>query len=184
MRLPRWSWPSAPTPPAWWWHGTPDHHSHGRDHARAFAPLITPPPPPPSLPAFNPISPIRVVDTRDASTPIDGGQVLEIDVVARGGVPEDATAVVLDVAVTAGQEAGYLTVYPCAGAQPPTSNLNYVADQTVANSVTSAIGTNGTVCIYVQSRAPCHCRRHQRLLESRLGLPVPPDGACSFDRHT
>jgi hypothetical protein len=31
------------------------------------------------------------------------------------------------------------------------SNLNYVADQTVANSVTVAIGTVGRVCFYTSA---------------------------------
>ena len=42
---------------------------------------------------------------------------------------------------------GYLTVYPCAAGLPLASNLNFAAGQTVANSATVPVGTDGRICV-------------------------------------
>ncbi len=57
----------------------------------------------------------------------------------------------LNIAVTELTAPGYITVYPCGHARPTAANLNYTAGQTISNSVTTAIGDNGTVCIYTFS---------------------------------
>jgi hypothetical protein len=53
-------------------------------------------------------------------------------------------AVVLNVTVSAPTASGFLTVYPN-GAAPSTSNLNFVAGQTVPNLVVAPVGSNGVV---------------------------------------
>ena len=60
------------------------------------------------------------------------------------GLPAGTTAVILNVTVTAPTAAGFLTVYPGAGAAPSTSNLNFAAGVTVPNLVVVAV-TNGQV---------------------------------------
>jgi hypothetical protein len=55
-------------------------------------------------------------------------------------------AVVLNVAVTQPKGGGYLTAYSGAVSRPPTSNINFVAGETVANTVIVPV-TNGTVKI-------------------------------------
>lgn len=77
----------------------------------------------------------------------------EIPVVARGAVPADARAVSLNVTVTEPHRPGFVTVWPC-GPQPNTSNVNFVAQQTVANSVTVAVSQRGTIC--ASSNVPTH----------------------------
>ena len=63
-------------------------------------------------------------------------------------VPADATAVVLNVTVTAPSTVSCLTVYPAGGSTPPVSNLNYSAGETMANLTMVPVGTNGQVSIY------------------------------------
>jgi hypothetical protein len=79
-------------------------------------------------------------------------QAVDLPVGGKAGVPAGAVAVVLNVTVTGTQGAGYLTVYPCGGAVPLASNLNFTAGQTRANLVTVQLGANGEVCFYSYSR--------------------------------
>ena len=108
-------------------------------------------------PGFVGLSPARLADTRPwpGLSTVDGhvlgtgalppGGIVEIPVVARGAVPADATAVALNVTVTEPERPGFVTVWPC-GPQPNTSNVNFVARQTVANSVTVAVNQRGSIC--------------------------------------
>ena len=41
-----------------------------------------------------------------------------------------------------------MTAYPCGQTRPTTSNLNYVAGQTIANLVVLQLPASGTVCLY------------------------------------
>ncbi|MBK5331594.1 MAG: metallophosphoesterase [Ilumatobacteraceae bacterium] len=109
---------------------------------------------------IDPLLPARLMETRvgpDFHT-IDGqyqgtgaapaGTITELRVAGRGGVAPDASAAVLNLTVTQPQGSGFLTVFPCGQPQPLASNLNYLAGQTIANTVIAAIGTNGNVCIF------------------------------------
>ncbi|MGE0000357.1 MAG: hypothetical protein AB7U39_25855, partial [Ilumatobacteraceae bacterium] len=84
------------------------------------------------------------------------GGVVEVQLVVRGrgGVPGNATAVALNVTATQGSESGFVTVYPCGTQRPLTSNLNYVAGQTVANVVIASLDADGRVCLF--SNASVH----------------------------
>lgn len=102
--------------------------------------------------AYTALTPARVLDTRDGtggySTPFAQQSVRTLQVAGVGGVPSSgAGAVVLNVTVTNPTSGGYLTVYP-GGTRPTSSNLNFVAGQTVANLVTVQVGPSGTVSIY------------------------------------
>src|SRR2546423_1123681 len=94
------------------------------------------------------VVPSRLWDSRDLVAKPVAGSVRELVVSGRGGVPLDATAVVLNVTADRPDGTGFVTVYPCGGSLPLASNLNFVAGQTVANSVTVAVGVAGKVCIY------------------------------------
>ncbi|HVK24650.1 MAG TPA: hypothetical protein VM677_25100 [Actinokineospora sp.] len=90
-----------------------------------------------------PVSPRRLLDTRNTGTPISqDARELTID-----GVPADATAVVLNVTATEPTAASFMTVWPDGTARPNTSNLNFVAGQTTANLVTVPV-SNGKVRLY------------------------------------
>jgi hypothetical protein len=105
---------------------------------------------------YNPANPARILDTRDG-TGVPGGArgqlgtqgQLDLQVTGMGGVPSNATAVVLNV--TAADSPGpdsYLTVWPTGTSRPLASNLNFVAGQTVPNLVIARIGAGGKVSIY------------------------------------
>ena len=66
----------------------------------------------------------------------------------RGGVVATAKAVALNVTVTAPQSSGFVTAYPCGQTRPTTSNLNFVAGQSVANLVVLQLPASGKVCLY------------------------------------
>jgi len=98
--------------------------------------------------SFHGFSPTRLLDTREApGAPFAATSTHEL-VVTGASVPTDAEAVTLSVAVDHPASPGFITVYPCGNSLPPTSSLNFAAGQTIANSVTSGVGTDGKVCIY------------------------------------
>lgn len=119
-----------------------------------FAAPVAAPPLPGSV--YFPTNPARILDSRDG-TGVPGGArgqlgtggTLDVQVTGQGGVPSNATAVVLNV--TAADSPGpdsYLTVYPTGTARPLASNLNFVAGQTVPNLVIARIGSGGKVTLY------------------------------------
>lgn len=119
----------------------------------AWAPVIDDAP-------FVPLSPARLLETREGPglTTVDGqfqgiglraaGSTLELTVAGRGGVADNALAVVLNVTVTSPAQSGYITVFPCGSSRPLASNLNFAAGQTVANAVAAKVGAVGKVCLY------------------------------------
>lgn len=132
----------------------------------AAAPLITPAPAQAATgqSKFTQVPPFRLVDTRPGARTDDGrdaaigaigpDKYLPIQVAGRGGVPADATAVVLNVTATAPNGAGYITVFPGGQAQPNTSNVNVERPgQTVANLVTVQLGGGG---VWVYGSIPTH----------------------------
>jgi len=109
---------------------------------------------------FRSVVPARLLETRQNQPvgTVDGllqgggrvaaGSVTELPVAGRGGVGADPSAVVLNVAVTAPEADGYVTVFPCGGPVPTASSLNFAAGQTISNAVTAAVGTGGAVCVF------------------------------------
>jgi hypothetical protein len=103
-------------------------------------------PPPPLVGGFEPITPVRILDTR-SGPPVPAGGTVTLPVSGEFGVPSDATAVVLNVTATQPAAAGYLTVYPCGTPPPLASNVNYSARDTVPGLVVVEIGVGGSVCV-------------------------------------
>jgi alpha-tubulin suppressor-like RCC1 family protein len=112
-------------------------------------------------PSFAPLVPARLLDSRPGATTIDGdfagggtraaGSLTTLRVVGRGGVPNDATAVALNVTVTSAEGTGFITVYPCGSSQPNASSLNYTAGSTIANAVIAKVGASGNVCLFTSA---------------------------------
>jgi hypothetical protein len=101
---------------------------------------------------FHSVAPSRILDSRGsiggfASTPLAGGSAKNLKVIGVGGVRADATAVFANTTVTEPTADGFLTVSPAGAATPPTSNLNFVAGETVPNLVAVGIGSAGNVAI-------------------------------------
>ena len=57
------------------------------------------------------------------------------------------TVYVGNLTITQPATAGYATIYPCAAGLPPTSNINFAADQTVANLAITTSDANGNICV-------------------------------------
>ncbi len=102
---------------------------------------------------FHPVTPGRILDTRDGTGApagkLDAGCTLALDVTGLRGIPADGVhAVSLNVTATEAVENGYVTVYPCAAGRPATSSLNTQPGRDIANLVTLPVGADGLVCFY------------------------------------
>jgi hypothetical protein len=119
----------------------------------------------PSATAFQPLpAPARALDTRPGGATADGafagggvvpaGGEIELPIAGRVGIDANAASVVLNVTAVDAQAGGYATIYPCGGARPNASNLNFTAGQTIPNAVIARIGAAGKICLYTS--APTH----------------------------
>jgi hypothetical protein len=107
------------------------------------------------------LAPARLLDTRPGETTIDGNQlgagptnpgtVLTLPVAGRGGVPTDATAVVLNITAVNATGPGYITVYACDTPRPLASNLNYLTTNPTPNAVITKLSATGTICLYTSA---------------------------------
>jgi hypothetical protein len=107
-----------------------------------------------------PLAPARLMDTRDepGTATVDGlfeggaakpdGTSTPLAVTGRGGVPDDAIAVFLNVTAVTPSAAGYLTLHPCDTERPVASNVNFASGDVVANLVLAKVSPDGTVCVF------------------------------------
>jgi subtilisin family serine protease len=107
-------------------------------------------PPPGTTSAYTALTPARILDSRDgtggSSTRWAANETRAVQVRNEGGVPNDATAVVLNVTVTEPAANGHATVFPSNLAGPPNaSNLNFTPGLTVPNLVMVKVGPDGKV---------------------------------------
>jgi len=144
------------------------------------------------------VPPGRVLESRSGNPDfktIDGlfqgtgrtaaGQIAEIKVTDRAGVPADAEAVFLNVVAISPSGPGYLTVFPCGITTPLAANVNYNTGDIAANAVLAKIGVDGKVCVftyaatdlvidingYTPAGAGTKSVPPGRVLESRSGNP-------------
>lgn len=101
---------------------------------------------------YVPLDPVRVLDTRDGTggvpvQQVGPGGVLDLTVRGRAGVPDTATAVIINVTATRAEGSTDIRVYPTPidAGFPTVSNLNVDNGLTVANLVTVKIGVGGQV---------------------------------------
>ncbi|GAA5008188.1 hypothetical protein GCM10025734_50050 [Kitasatospora paranensis] len=101
---------------------------------------------------YSPVTPQRLLDTRygtgapkarvgaggTVTLPITGGST---------GVPDGATAVILNVTAVNPTSGGFVTVYPDGQPRPVASNLNFAAGQVIPNLVVVPV-VNGKVDLY------------------------------------
>ncbi|MHB1891293.1 MAG: beta strand repeat-containing protein, partial [Acidimicrobiales bacterium] len=111
-------------------------------------------------------TPVRIVDTRCAASPapsfcsaesipsanaglttLGAGQSMTVQVTGIAGIPGTATAVAINVTVTNTTANGFLSVNPAA-TPPTTSDLNWLAGETVPNLVIAKVSSAGTITIY------------------------------------
>ena len=97
---------------------------------------------------YRPLNPTRLTDTRAGETDTVGNVSPSFAlVVPTRGVASDATAVMLNIAVTNPGSAGWLVAWPCDEDRPIASNINFVTGQTAANAVLAKIDSAGDVCV-------------------------------------
>ncbi len=101
---------------------------------------------------FTPLDPVRLLDTRSGTgapkAVVGAGGVLDLKVTGAHGVPDNATAVVLNVTGVSPSAVTDVRVYPTPvvlSAVPQVSNLNLAKGTTRANLVTVPVGNNGRV---------------------------------------
>jgi hypothetical protein len=93
----------------------------------------------------------RLVDTRGADTPPDGGTVA-IDVPAAADGTLDG-GVIGNLTIVGASAVGYATAYPCAAGRPDTSNINFRAGATIANAVVVEPDADGRICVFTSVSA-------------------------------
>jgi hypothetical protein len=100
--------------------------------------------------------PVRLADTRGGDAP-RAGDLVRIDVAADADADADASTpsagIVGNLTIASPRESGYATVYPCASDRPETSNINYRAGQTIANTVIVEPDADGMVCVFTNQPA-------------------------------
>jgi hypothetical protein len=69
-----------------------------------------------------------------------------VQVAGEANIPTDATAVVGNLSATGGTGSGYLTVY-AGSTVPTTSDVNFFAGSTNANTVISGLSSSGSLNI-------------------------------------
>jgi hypothetical protein len=114
-----------------------------------------------STQSFTNINPVRVLETRPGNYTNDGryngigrlapGSITQLDLANRLGIPNDVSAVSLNIIAITPQADGYLTVFPCdGGGVPNTSTVAYRAGKIISNATIAKV-VGGKVCIYTLS---------------------------------
>jgi hypothetical protein len=103
---------------------------------------------------LNVMTPQRLFDTR-SSNRVSAAPIYILDLSATSPVSTGAaTAVVLNVTAAGATKKGFATVWPCDEAQPPTSNLNFDANEDIPNLVITKVSASNTVCF--NASTPVH----------------------------
>ena len=102
---------------------------------------------------YFPITPIRIMDSRNGTGgiigPFHSNAALTFAVAGQNGVPSGATAVTGNLTVTQQTSFGYLFAGPVAENNPSTSNLNFPLGDNRANEATVALGSGQLSITYV-----------------------------------
>ncbi|MEU7663721.1 S53 family peptidase [Streptomyces lincolnensis] len=160
---------------------------------------------------YSALKPARLLDTRDATGISTTGKITDravsLKVRGRGGVPSEATSVVLNLTATQTVGSGYLEAYPEGATRPTASDVNWSATgTTVPNLAVVPIGGDGNVSVFVRGTshviadvsgyfspagATFRTVPPQRLLDTRrttalgsgatLALPVAGAGSIAAD---
>ncbi len=103
---------------------------------------------------FVPVTPCRVVDTRNTNgtfggPPIQGGDYRDFPIPQGScNIPANAVAYALNVTVVPSGPLGYLTIWPTSQYQPSTSTMNSPDGRVKANAAIVQGGVNAAVSVY------------------------------------
>lgn len=116
---------------------------------------INPPAGDRALGTFTPLTPGRLLDTRDGTgtdgviAPVGPDSAIELQITGRQGVPATGvTAVAINMTDVSPTRDGYLTAWPSGVGRPLASKFNFVAGQTRPNAVVVKVGANGKIALY------------------------------------
>ena len=106
--------------------------------------------------AYNPLTPARILDTRNGTGGISGprpaNSTVDVQVTGQGGVPATGvSAVILNATVISPTAMGFLTVFPAGTVRPLASDLNYANGEIRPNLVVAKVGTGGKVGLYTSA---------------------------------
>jgi hypothetical protein len=144
---------------------------------------------------YTSIAPQRILDSRPSSqvgpyvTPWGNATTRNITVTGAHGIPNDASAVVVNATATNTTGSSHLDLWPAGQAKPNTSSLNWVAGGTVPNAATIRVGADGQISAYNNSGtadiildvvgyfqadagSPFHPLSPERILDSRPSSQV------------
>jgi hypothetical protein len=104
-------------------------------------------------PDVNPIRPTRVFDSRSASAlHLEASGVRVVAIAGVKPIPTEAVAVAANITVAGSAKSGFLTAFPCGEAPPAsTSNVNFVAGQTIAAMVLTKLDAKGQLCLFAST---------------------------------
>lgn len=102
--------------------------------------------------AFVPVEPCRRFDSRELGTRISARATTPIHVGGRCGTPAGATAAAVTITVTDPAAPGFLTAWG-GGDRPASSNVNFRAGETVANSSIVPLDDDGVLRLVVDARS-------------------------------
>jgi len=102
-----------------------------------------------------PVTPCRLVDTRQMGGPIQGGtaQTFAITQLGNCNISTTAAAYSLNVTVVPHGPLGYLTIWPTGQSQPVVSTMNSTDGRTKANAAIVPAGANGAVSVFASNTA-------------------------------
>lgn len=99
---------------------------------------------------YTPVTPVRVLDTRNGTGGVTGsvgaGRTVSLNLAAR--IPATATAVVLNLTGTEPTSPTYVTAFPHSASRPLASSLNLAGGETRANLVTVQVGADRVIDLY------------------------------------
>jgi hypothetical protein len=97
-------------------------------------------------------SPSRILDTRygngAAKRPVGAEQTIDLVVRGRGGVPANASAVIMNLTATRATAQSHVKTFPSDVTPSDTSSINMARNETLANLVISKIGPDGKVKLF------------------------------------
>ena len=108
--------------------------------------------------AFTPLTPTRILDTRNgigySGAKPGNGSVVSLQAAGANGIPPDAVAVSVNLTGTESAGPGFVTMYPDDESQPLASSLNFTtANETVANAALIRLPASGRLNLFTQRSA-------------------------------
>ncbi len=97
---------------------------------------------------YSPVTEATIYSTLTNGQRFFAGETRNIDLSGVTAVDDTAQALALTVSARNSSDAGYLTVYRCGDAMPPTSNVNFTAGAFRTAQVITKVNASGFICVY------------------------------------